>query len=383
MCFSRAELVCGFQMKIFVVGTRGFPDIQGGVEKHCEGLYPRLVKLGCQVTVAVRIPYVSFEKKITSWQGVKFIYLWCPRLKSLEAFIHTFLGVIWARFYSPDVLHVHAIGPALLVPLAKLLGLKVVFTHHGPDHERHKWGRLAKLFLRLGEYCGVRFADQIIVISTTIKNQVIEKFGRRDIAVIPNGVSIPDKVPAGETLKKWGLSPKKYVFIACRFVPEKGLHDLISAYQKISNPEFKLVIAGDADHETEYSRSLKKQAKETGVVSTGFLSGKPLAELYSNAGLFVLPSYYEGLPIALLEALSYDLPVLVSDIPANREIPLVDSKYFHNGNIPELTSKMDSLYQRGLLDSEITEQRNVLLKFFDWDSIAEKTREVYLGQVSC
>jgi glycosyltransferase involved in cell wall biosynthesis len=154
-------------------------------------------------------------------------------------------------------------------------------------------------------------------------------------------------------LKKYFLQPSKYIFTACRFVPEKGLHDLISAYRKIKNPEFKLVIAGNADYETKYSRDLKKLANETqGFILTGVLTGEPLAELYSNAGLFVLPSYYEGLPIALLEALSYGLPVLVSDIPQHRKIPLPEFRYFKVGNIDELAQKIVELYDLGISDEE-------------------------------
>jgi glycosyltransferase involved in cell wall biosynthesis len=218
--------------------------------------------------------------------------------------------------------------------------MKVIITHHGPDYERAKWGRLAKKVLELGEKVGVLFSDKIIAISRGIQKLIRDKY-EKDSVFIPNGVSIPEVLPPGETLKKFGLEPRKYVFTACRFVPEKGLHDLIEAFRIIKNPPFKLVIAGDADHETEYSKRIKKLASQTkGVVLTGFLSGKPLQELFSNAGLFVLPSYYEGLPIALLEALSYKLPVLVTDIPPHREINLERYRYFKLGNLKELASLM-------------------------------------------
>lgn len=365
------------KLKIVVLGTRGFPDIPGGVEKHCEELYPRLVKLGCDVMIFVRSPYVAKQKRIKEWNGVKFKYIWCPRQKSLEAFLHTFFGIVASRLLSPDILHIHAVGPALLVLFAKLLGLKVVMTHHGPDYERQKWGGFAKRVLRAGEYIGVRFSNKVIVISKVIKKNVEKHFKRDDLIYIPNGVNSREKIMAGETLKKYGLADKKYVFTACRFVPEKGLHDLVEAYKNIENPFFKLVIAGDADHETEYSRKLKESAKNAGIILTGFISGRPLLELYSNAGLFVLPSYYEGLPIALLEAMSYNLPILVSDIPANKEVSLPEYRYFKAGNVGELLDKMVKLIKSGINDEERKVQKKILSDNYNWDNIAEKTISVY------
>ena len=366
------------KLKIAVLGTRGFPFIQGGVEKHCEKLYPLVAKLGAEVTVFTRAAYISEEKIIKGWNGVNFIRLWCPRHKFLEAIIHTFLGVLRARFLSPDILHIHAIGPSLLVPFARILCMKVVITHHGPDYEREKWGKLARLILRLGEFTGVKFADRVIVISKYIKSIIEEKYGRSDLAVIPNGIDMPEILPADGTLRSFNLEPRKYVFTACRFVPEKGLYDLIEAYRMIEKPEFKLVIAGGADHETDYSRRIKDMARDTfGVILTGVLTGKPLQELYSNAGLFVLPSYYEGLPIALLEALSYGLPVLASDIPQNRGISLPDFRYFPCGNKDILTKKMTELFRRGISEEEKANQGAVLKENYNWDKIAQQTFEVY------
>ena len=365
-------------MKIFVTGTRGFPDVQGGVEKHCQELYPRLVKYGCEVTVATRKPYISLNKRVRAWQGVSFVHLWCPKIKSLEAIIHTFLAVIVASMRSADILHIHAVGPALLTPLAKLLGLKVVLTTQGSDYARAKWGTFAKMVLRLGEFFGTKYADRVIIVSNQIREQLETKYKRTDLVLIPNGVTLPVLVPAGETLQRYGLEAKKYVFTATRLVPEKGLHDLIGAYARIENPEFKLVIGGGADHETPYSRQLKKMADETpGVILSGFVSGIPLGELYSNAGLFVLPSYHEGLSLALLEAISYDLPVLVSDIPPNKEIPLPDYRFFPVGNVDILSRRMVERFRAGITAQEKEDQTRILQTDYNWDTIAKETYEVY------
>jgi len=371
-------------MKIFVLGTRGFPNVQGGVEKRVEEIATRIANNeDCEIIVLARKNYFPVAKRLKEYKKVKFYYLFAPRNKYLEAVIHTFLGVIFAKFLNPDILHFQAIGPSLFVPLSKVLGFKVVVTHHGPDYLREKWKGLSKTILKLGEFFAIKFADKIIVVSEYIKNYLEKKYGRKDIIVIPNGIEIPKISQNTEVIKKFGLQPKKYIFTACRFVPEKGLHNLISAYRKIKNPEFKLVIAGDADHETKYSRYLKKLANETHcVVLTGVLTGEPLAELYSNAGLFVLPSYYEGLPIALLEALSYGLPVLVSDISQHREIPLSEFRYFKVGDTNELAKKIVALYNLGISDEEKQKYFELLKEHYNWDKIAKSVFEIYKSLVT-
>jgi len=367
-------------MKVCVLGTRGCPNIQGGVEKHCEELYPKLVEQGCDITVFARKPYMLTDQRICKWKGVRSIWLWAPHHKYLEAFCHTFLGVISARIKSPDILHLHAIGPSLLIPLAKILGLKVVMTHHGPDYRRQKWGRFAKFALQLGEYVAIRYAERVIVIAKTVKDDLEKKYGRMDLEYIPNGVDFPQDISNSGMLRRYDLTPKKYVLAVSRFVPEKGLHDLIQAYSKVTNPGFKLVIAGDADHETDYSRNIKKSAKASNdIILTGFISGRPLQQLFSNAGLFVHVSHYEGLPISLLEALSYGLNVLVSDIPAHKEIPLADFRYSPVGNIDVLSKKIVALFGRKISDEEIRLNKKTLLDNYNWNVIAKKTMRVYNG----
>jgi alpha-maltose-1-phosphate synthase len=365
-------------LKIFVLGLRGFPDVPGGVEKHCEQLYPRLVNLGCEVTVLTRAPYIPRQSRRAEWKGVRFIHLCSLKNQNLEAIIHTFCGVLVAALHRPDIIHFHAIGPSVFSPLAKILGLRVVVTNHGPDYLRQKWGKMARLILSLGESMGTRFADQIIVISNGIKEMLEKKYGRKDLRLIPNGVVIPKLFPPGEILARFGLKPGKYILSACRFVPEKGLLDLIAAYQRLNEPEFKLVLAGGADHENDTSRAVKAAAlRDERIVLPGYLTGPPLAELFSNAGLFVLPSYHEGLPIALLEAMSYRLPLLVSDILPNKEVPLPEERYFPAGDVERLSEKLAELFEAGISETAKENQQAILRRKYDWDRIAEQTMAVY------
>jgi glycosyltransferase involved in cell wall biosynthesis len=239
-------------MKIIVLGTRGIPDILGGVETHCQELYPRIVDKGHQVTLITRTPYV-IDKGITQYKGVKLKHIYAPKIKSLEAVIHTFLGVLYAGIKRPDILHIHAIGPMIMTPFAKLLGLKVIVTNHGPDYDRKKWGKLAKKVLKTGERLGTKFADEVIVISEVIRTIIKNKYNREDTHLIYNGVNLPTIATEDNYITKLGLNKNKYIIGVGRFVEEKGFLDLIEAYSQIDT-NVKLVLVGDADHETNHSK---------------------------------------------------------------------------------------------------------------------------------
>ena len=357
-------------MKIVVTGTRGIPNVMGGVETHCEELFPRIAKKGLDVTVIRRSNYV--KDNLTEWRGVKLVDIDCPKKKSFEAIIHTFRAVNEAKRIGADVLHIHAIGPALLVPYAKILGMKVVFTHHGPDYDRDKWGRAAKTILKLGERMGCMFADDVIVISDVIRNLIKRKYNRtKGVHLIYNGVSQPEICEYPEYFDELGIEKGKYILGMCRFVPEKNLHHLVEAFSKIDAKGCKLVLAGDTDFEDDYSRNLKKMAREKGVVLTGFVKGKKLHSLLTNARCYVLPSSHEGLPIALLEAMSYRLPVIVSDIPANLEVGLEKDVYFPMGNVEALKEKLQKN-----VDKEYAPIRYDMTKY-NWDTIAEQIAQLY------
>lgn len=361
-------------MKIFVTGTRGIPDIPGGVEKHCQELFPRIAAKGHEVLLCTRSSYVA--ERIDRWRDIRLIHCYAPRIKSLEAIIHTFIALLTALRYRPDVVHIHSIGPSLLTPVARILGFKVVVTNHGPDYDRQKWGKLAKFVLRAGEKTGGIYADEVIAISAVIAEIIREKCGRES-NLIYNGVNCPEKSEKTDFLRSIDVEPGKYILAVARFVPEKGLHDLVNAFRSMKC-DHKLVIAGDADHETGYSRNLKKMSeRDAHIIMTGYLTGEPLNQLYSHAGLFVLPSYHEGLPIVLLEALSYCLPVLVSNIPANMEVELPKERYFRCGDVADLRERIEMLLERTLTEKEQQDICDDMQNKYNWDTIAEETIKVY------
>lgn len=355
-------------MKVVVTGTRGIPNIMGGVETHCEELCPRLAALGADITVVRRESYA--KDSLTEWNGVKIKDIPSPRKKAFEAIVHTWRAINYAAREKADTVHINAVGPALLTPYAKLRGLKVVFTHHGPDYDREKWGRVAKAMLRLGERMGVKYADDVIVISDVIRGIIEQKYGRTSrVHLIPNGVPAPNVCDFPEYFSELGIEPGKYILGMCRFVPEKRLHDLVEAFRS-APPGYKLVLAGDADFEDDYSSRLKSDARAAGAVLTGFIRGRKLQALLSHAALYVLPSSHEGLPIALLEAMSYGRKVLVSDIPANLEVGLPAANYFRCGDVSDLSVKL----QQRLSDPA---QPVYDMTKYDWDRIARQVFEVY------
>jgi len=362
-------------MKIIVTGTRGIPNIMGGVETHCEELFPRIASHGIEVTVIRRKSYVHDE--LSEWKGVHLVDIKSPKQKSFEAIVHTFRAINRAKRIGADVLHVHAIGPALLVPYAKLLGMKVVFTHHGPDYDRDKWGFVAKNILKLAEWMGCKYADHVIVISEVIKDLIAKRCGRTEnVHLVYNGVPKPEICHEPEYFKELGVEERKYILGMCRFVPEKHLHDLVDAYVRLKEekriPEdVRLVLAGDTDFEDNYSRGLKQKARENGVVLTGFIRGKKLHSLLTNAACYSLPSSHEGLPIALLEAMSYRLPVITSSIPANLEVGLDSTCYHEVGDVDTLASKIESIVNQPLqrIDYDMSK--------YDWDIIAEQVMDIY------
>lgn len=359
--------------KVVVTGLRGMPGVMGGVESHCEELLPRLRELdpSLEIVVAGRRPYLASRDE--QYRGIRVVGLPSPRKQSLEALVSTAIGIAFARGHGAKMVHIHAIGPALLAPLARLLGMRVIMTHHGADYDRAKWGRFARIMLKLGERLGIAAADQVILVSPSLRERLAARWP--DMAAkmhyVPNGATaFPDDGTDREhALQSLGLEKDGYVLTVARLVPEKGVDYLIRSFLASSRPG-KLVVAGAADHASEYSRSVLEQASDR-VILLGAQSRATLRHLYGGASLFVLPSFHEGLPIAALEAASFGVPMLLSDIDGNKDLGLPDSCYFSVGDEAALTDalgKPDDIFR---IDSSRLGER------FDWDSIAQQTSVVY------
>ena len=364
-------------MKIFIIGQKGIPAKNGGVEKHVENLATRLASEGQEVFVYARNNYQ--ENKDKSYQGVNIISLPSIGTKNLDAISHTFfasLDLIFRR--RPDVVHFHSIGPSSMILLIKLFRprLKVVFTFHCQDYRHQKWGRFAQWYLKLGENVGCRYADKTITISKELKDYAKEVYNI-DATYIPNGAEKATETE-NNLLGEWGLVKGEYFVSISRLVRHKGIHYLIEAYKKLDTDK-KLVIVGGGSFTDDYVKEIKELAGDNkNIIFTGNQSGRALAQLYANAYSFVQPSEYEGLSVALLEAMSYGLPCIVSDITANLEA--VDGKalIFENKNIDDLKNKMEELLTSPdlaiKLGEEVRERANTE---YNWDTITKNTKELY------
>lgn len=355
-------------MKICVLGTRGFPKIQGGVEKHCESLYP-LFEKDINFIVFRRKPYV---KSPVAYPNIQFVDLPSSKIKGFETIFHSLLATLISIYYKPDIVHIHNIGPALFSPLLRLFGIKVVLTYHSPNYEHAKWGIFAKSLLRLSEKIALSASNAIIFVN---KFQM-EKINKSSFSIrskscyIPNG--IPNIIPSNSTsyLDSLGIVPQKYIIGVGRITPEKGFDLLIQAFETLQNTDYKLVIVGGVETESNYFKKLERLIKTDRIVFTGYIYGDKLNQIYSHAALYVLSSYNEGFPLVLLEAMKYNLNVLVSDIPATHLVKLDTQDYFIPGNVPDLSSKIQSKIV-------MFQKKNYDLSTFDWAEIVKQVTIIY------
>lgn len=350
-------------MKISVIGTRGFPKVEGGVEKHCELLYP-LLRKDIDVTVYRRKPYVN---SIDSYENISFIDFPSTKIKGVEAVIHSYLATIDVIKKKPDVVHIHNIGPALFCSKLKRKGIPIILTYHSPNYEHAKWGTFAKKLLFFSEKTAIKNADRIIFVNR-FQMEKYPEWVRRKSVYVPNGIAKPAFASNQEYLRELGIEPGKYILSVGRITQEKGFDTLIKAYKRANSSRYKLVIAGGVEFENSYMKELKELSNNN-VIFTGYVFGDNLAQLYVNAALYVLASNNEGFPLVLLESMSYGLDVLVSDIPATHLVDLDEDDYFEKGNYKALSKKITEKLKA-------PKKRKYDLREYDWNKIANTMSDV-------
>lgn len=360
-----------------VLGLRGVPGVQGGIETHVRMLFPLIARLGWAVEVVQRSPFFANQVRRRQWHGLKFIYLWSPLTPGIETAVHSLLGVFCAAVRRPAILHLHGIGPGFLAPLARLLLLRVVVTHHAFDYRREKWGPLAKTVMHAGEWLGMRFANERIAVSAVIAEHVRSTYGVAP-RVIPNGAPKARRDESTTQLERFGLEAGRYVLCVARLEPTKRQHDLLDAFDAAALEGWRVVLAGGINKTDVYTKSLlDRAAGDPRIVLTDYQTGRALRCLYSHAGLFVLPSSMEGHPIALLEAVSYGLPALASAIPENLLIPLPRESYFPVGDAPALARLMRANVAAPPTAQVRDATRRAVREQFGWRQSALATRDVY------
>ena len=374
-------------LRIAMLGHKRIPSREGGVEIVVGELATRMVAMGHSVTCYNRrghhVAGSEFNaKKQTEYQGVRLKSVLTIQKRGLAAMSASFFAAVRAAFGKYDVVHFHAEGPCAMLWLPKLFGKRCIATIHGLDHQRAKWGRFASWYLRMGEKVAARFADEIIVLSENVQNYFMETYGRKTV-YIPNGVSPAEPVEAKLITEQYGLEKDGYILFLSRLVPEKGLKILVEAFKDVKTDK-RLVIAGGASDSKDFEKELKELAAEDKrILFTGFVQGRLLEELYSNAYLYVLPSDLEGMPLSLLEAMSYGNCCLTSDLPECASVVGEAGVHFPKGDAEALKDALQTLCDH---PDEVARKKQQMKEFFadspyHWDTVVEKTVRLY--GISC
>ena len=370
------------QLNIVMLGHKRIPSREGGIEIVVGELATRMVQKGHRVTCLNRAgKHVSGKEydaaSLTEYQGVQIRKVPALDKKGLAAMTASVTGAFVAAFGKYDVVHFHAEGPCAMMWLPKLFGKRCVATIHGLDHQRAKWGKFARAYIMLGEKCAAKFADEIIVLSKGVQKYFLDTYGRETV-FLPNGVTKPEIREAQLITNEYGLKKDDYILFLGRLVPEKGIHYLIEAFRKVETDK-KLVIAGGLSDSGTYGDDLKALAEgNERIIFTGFTQGRVLEELYSNAYIYVLPSDLEGMPLSLLEAMSYGNCCVTSDIEECASVTGDHGLTFPKGNVECLRD----LLQRLCDDAE--EVRNYreasadyITQKYSWDDVVNQTLELY------
>lgn len=377
-------------MHIAMIGHKRIPSREGGVEIVVEELATRMAARGEQVVVYNRKGHNVAGERFDSepnrsdkpfmYKGVKVVPVTTVDAKGLAALSSSFFATFKAIKTRPDVIHYHAEGPCVPLRLAHWMGIRTVATIHGLDWQRAKWGKFASTYLKLGERTAAKCADEVIVLSRNVQQYFKDTYGR-DVRFIPNGIERNEPVPADVIASKYGLEKDGYVLFLGRIVPEKGVHYLIDAFKRLDTDK-KLVIAGGSSDSAEYYDHIKSAAQsDPRIVLTGFTEGRELAELYSNAYVYVLPSDLEGMPMSLLEAMSYGNCCLTSDIPECAEVLGNHGVTFRKSDVDDLAGKLSALLEdsarvQALKDSAA----NYVTAKYSWDNVVDRTLALYRGE---
>ena len=329
---------------VCVIGLRAIPFMIGGVEAHCQKLYPEMLRQddGLRVTILIRKSFSASER--FDFEGLQVKTIWSPKIWGVDTLVYSFLSILYARlFVHPDLVHLHGIGPGFFTPLARLLGFRTIVTHHAQDYLRPKWSSHARRFLKLGERFSAYFANAVICVSNALYADFLGLYprARRRTCVIHNAAAVGDmgKPNTDPILKELGLEPGRYILAVGRIEATKGFDQAIAAFRLADRQDYKLVIVGSDLGDAIYAKELRQQASDR-VIFAGFQTGDALRRLYEEAALFVHPSHMEGYALVVAEALIADIPVILSDITPHREFGLPEHCYFKPGDIAWLAGML-------------------------------------------
>ena len=369
-------------LRIAVFGQKRLSR-EGGVEIVVKELCTRMAQQGCQVTCYNRsghhvsgAEYDDIDN--TNYEGIRQKCVPTIEKKGLAAVSASAFAALYSAFGKYDVVHIHAEGPAFFSWLPKMFGKRVVVTIHGVDWQREKWqSGFGSKFIRQGEKNAVKYADEIIVLSKGVQDYFKETYGR-ETHFIPNGVNRPQIRKANLITEKFGLKKDSYILFLGRLVPEKGIRYLVEAFKNVKTDK-KLVIAGGSSDTDPFMEELKGLAKDDErILFTGFVQGAMLDELYSNAYIYTLPSDLEGMPLSLLEAMSYGNCCLVSDIPECAEVVEDKALIFKKSDVEDLREKLQEACDNPEMVMRMKNQAaDFICEKYNWDEVVRETMKLY------
>ena len=369
-------------LRIAMLGHKRIPSREGGVEIVVEELSTRMAKLGHKVTCFNRSGHHIGGKEfdsgnISDYQGVKIKKVFTIDKKGLAAMTSSFFAAVKASFGNYDIVHFHAEGSCAMIWIPKLFRKKCIVTIHGLDWQRSKWGGFATKYIKFGEKCAVKYADEIIVLSQSVKQYFLDNY-KRETKFIPNGIEKMPVITAEKINKKWALEKDSYILYLGRVVPEKGIDYLIDAFKNLKTNK-KLVIAGGGSDTETYVQQLTSRTKDDErIVFTGFVQGDIMYELYSNAYIYVLPSDLEGMPLSLLEAMSYGNCCVTSDISECAEVVEDKAVLFKQGDINDLKDKLQMLCDyEDVVAKYKTEAADFICRKYNWNDVVTQTLQLY------
>jgi len=351
------------------------PSFGGGIEKYTFELGSRLVQRGHEVTVYSMRHYGRLPREI---RGMRIVGIPCVPVRCLEKLSASAMAAFHVMLNGKfDIVHLHHVGPGSFAWIPKLRGAKCVFQSHGLAWRSNPWGAGGSMFLHALERVAVRQCDARTGVSMAQCRYYRDRYGL-DMTYMPAGAKVREKVEPRE-IRRLGLSPNRYVLYVGRLSPEKGVHHLVSAFGRLAT-SCRLVLAGSACG-GRYEKELHALAGgDERIRFLGFVQGRPLAELFSSARIYVQPSELEGLSLALLEAMGYGVPCLVSDIPENLEAIGEDGWHFRNKDAAGLAERLNWMLahpRRTLAAGERTRSR--VREHYSWDRIADQCERLYEG----
>jgi len=364
-------------MRIAAFGFRTIPPTKGaaGADKFAMELFPRLVGRGHSV-VAYNRRYPDVFVPETNFKGVQIKTFKTIKRKGFDTLLHSF-KCTWDIITNntADVVHIQNGGNSIWALPLRLFGKKVFISQDGVDWKRDKWPWYGKLYLRFSAFLTSRLPSQVIFDNVIAKKLFEDKFNKK-FEFIPFGAEVEPVAADDAIFEKFGLEKGGYYLFVGRFIPDKGLHYLIPAFNN-SNSTKKLVLIGGSPNPSPYEKEIQSMANSR-VVFAGYVYGADVTRMMMNAFCYIQPSDVEGLSPVVLTVMGLGVPLIVSDIEENLYAVQDTATTFEKQGIESLTDKIneaESDYDRMLMLAEKAKIR--ALKEFNWDKVTDDHIEIF------